>query len=116
MLEIKLDLVCDNFFYDLHQRKDSMQMVMDIFLVGTCVPVRIATRDELRRAVPGRFTECVSYEDFGYIVVAACPSYSRVDLSDIAYFHSEEQMQTGDILQDTNECCIEIAATISSSF
>ena len=26
MLEIKLDLVGDNFFYDLHQRNDSMQI------------------------------------------------------------------------------------------
>ena len=116
MLEIKLDLVCDNFFYDLHQRNDSMQMVLDIFAVGTCVPGQGVLRDELRSAVPGRFTECVSYKDAGYKVVAACPSYSRVDLSDIAYFHSEEQLQTGDILQVTNECCIEIAATISSSF
>ena len=116
MLEIKLDLVGDNFFYDLHQRNDSMQMVLDIFLVGTCVPARSATRDELRRAVPGRFTDYIGYEDFGYKVVAACPSYSCVDLSDIAYFHNEEQMQTGDILQDTNECCIELAATISSYF
>mgnify|MGYP003599029653 FL=1 len=116
MLEIKLDLVCDNFFSDLHQRKDSMQIVMDIFAVGTCVPGQGVLRDELHRRDPGRFTECIGYEDFGYKVVAACPSYSRVDLSDIAYFHSEEQMQTGDILQVTNECCIEIAATISSSF
>ena len=116
MLEIKLDLVCDNFFYDLHQRKDSMQIVMNIFAVGTCVPGQGVLRDELRRAVPGRFTECVSYEDFGYKVVAACPSYSRVDLSDIAYFHNEEQLQAGDILQDTNECCIELAAAISNSF
>ena len=116
MLEIKLDLVGDNFFYDLHQRNDSMQMVLDIFLVGTCVPARRATRGELRRAVPGRFTECVSYEDAGYKVVAACPSYNRVDLSSITYFHSEEQLQAGDILQDTNECCIELAATISSYF
>ena len=116
MLEIKLDLVGDNFFYDLHQRNDSMQMVLDIFLVGTCVPARSATRDELRRAVPGRFTECVSYEDSGYKVVVACPGYNRVDLSGITYFHSEEQQQAGDILQDTNECCIELAATISSYF
>ena len=116
MLEIKLDLVGYNFFYDLHQRNDSMQLVLGIFLVGTCVPARSTTRDELRRAVPGRFTECVSYEDAGYKVVVACPSYSRVDLSDIAYIHSEEQLQAGDILQVTNECCIELAATISSSF
>ena len=34
----------------------------------------------------------------------------------MAYFHSEEQMQTGDILQVTNECCIELAAAISNSF
>ena len=116
MLEIKLDLVGDNFFYDLHQRNDSMQLVLDIFLVGTCVPGRGVLRDELRRAVPGRFTECVSYEDAGYKVVAACPSYNRVDLSSITYFHSEEQLQAGDILQVTNECCIELAATISSYF
>ena len=116
MLEIKLDLVGYNFFYDLHQRNDSMQLVLDIFLVGTCVPGQGVLRDELRRIDPGRFTECIGYEDFGYKVVAACPSYSRVDLSDIAYFHSEEQLQAGDILQDTNECCIELAATISSSF
>lgn len=112
MLEIKLDLVCDNFFSDLRQRKDSIQLVMDIFLVSTCV----SGRDELRRADPGRFTECIGYEDVCYKVVAACPSYSRVDLSGIAYFHSEEQLQAGDILQATNECCIELAATISSSF
>ena len=116
MLEIKLDLVGDNFFYDLHQRNDSMQMVLDIFIVGTCVRARSATRDELRRAVPGRFTERVSYEDAGYKVVAACPSYNRVDLSSITYFHSEEQLQAGDILQDTNECSIELAVAISSSF
>lgn len=116
MLEIKLDLVDDNFFYDLHQRNDSMQMVLDIFLVGTCVPARSTTRDELRRAVSGRFTEYIGYEDGGYKVVVACPGYNRFDLSGIAYFHSEEQMQAGDILQVTNECCIEIAATISSSF
>ena len=116
MLEIKLDLVGDNFFSVLHQRKDSMQIVMDIFAVGTCVPGQGVLRDELHRRDPGRFTECIGYEDFGYNVVAACPSYSRVDLSDIAYFHSEEQMQTGDILQVTNECSIELAVAISSSF
>lgn len=115
MLEIKLDLVGDNFFYDLHQRNDSIQRVLDIFLVGTCVPGQGVLRDELRRIDPGRFTANLGYEDF-YKVVAACPSYSRVDLSDIADFHSEEQLQAGDILQDTNECCIELAATISSSF
>ena len=97
MLEIKLDLVGDNFFYDLHQRNDSMQMVLDIFLVGTCVPARSATRDEHK-------------------VVVACPCYNRVDLSGITYFNSEEQLQAGDILQDTNECCIELAAAISNSF
>lgn len=116
MLEIKLDLVGDNFFYDLHQRKDSMQIVMDIFAVGTCVPGQGVLRDELHRRDPGRFTEYIGYEDFGFKVVAACPSYSRADLSDIAYFHSEEQLQVGDILQVTNECCIELAATINSSF
>ena len=116
MLEIKLDLVCDNFFYDLHQRKDSMQIVMDIFAVGTCVPGQGVLRDELHRRDPGRFTECICYEDFGYKVVAACPSYNHVDLSSITYFNSEEQLQAGDILQVTNECCIELAATISSYF
>ena len=115
MLEIKLDLVCDNFFYDLHQRNDSMQMVLDIFAVGTCVPGQGVLRDELHRRDPGRFTEYIGYDDF-YKVVAACPSYNRVDLSGITYFHSEEQLQAGDILQDTNECCIELAATISSYF
>ena len=116
MLEIKLNLVYDNFFYDLHQRKDSMQIVMDIFAVGTCVPEQVVQRDELHRRDPGRFTEYIGYEDFGFKVVAACPSYSRADLSDIAYFHSEEQLQVGDILQVTNECCIELAVAISSSF
>ena len=116
MREINLELICNNFFYDLHHRTDTMVSMMDIFAVGTCVPGQGALRDELRRRDPGRFTEYIGYEDFGYKVVAACPSYSRVDLSDIAYFHSEEQLQTGDILQVTNECCIEIAATISSSF
>ena len=116
MLEIKLDLVCDNFFYDLHQRNDSMQMVLDIFLVGTCVPGQGVLRDELHKRDPGRFTDYIGYEDFGYKIVAACPSYSGADLSDITYFYNEEQLQTGDILQVTNECCIEIAATISSSF
>ena len=116
MLKIKLDLVGDNFFYDLQQRKDSMQIVMDIFAVGTCVPGQGVLRDELHGRDPGRFTECVSYEDGGYKVVVACPGYNRVDLSGITYFHSEEQQQAGDILQDTNECCIELAAAISNSF
>jgi hypothetical protein len=116
MLEIELDLVCNNFFFDLHQRNDSVQPMMDIFLVGTCVPGHGVLRDELTRRDPGRFTEWFGYEDVGYKIVHACPGYSRVDLSGITYSNSEERLQAGDILQVTNECCIELAVDISSVF
>ena len=58
----------------------------------------------------------VGYDDVGYKMVHACQSYSRTGLSDSTYFCSEEQLQAGDILQVTNESCIELAATISSLF